>query len=110
FSSLSPAFSTPVTASASNAFPSSINSATLSESAPPMLDNPCKSPDCPLLALSPSSASASVTEIESHVGTAERSVGSRHAAVRRGHALARTRRGHNHQARLAPIFGGGRPL
>ena len=49
FWSVSPACSTPATASASNAFPSSINSATLSESAPSMLDNPCKSPDCPPL-------------------------------------------------------------
>src|SRR6266851_9976557 len=63
FSSVSPACSTPDTASASNAFPSSINSATLSESAPSMLDNPCKSPDCPPLALSPSSANASVSTL-----------------------------------------------
>ena len=32
--------------SASNAFPSSSNSSTLSESAPSTLDSPCKSPDC----------------------------------------------------------------
>jgi hypothetical protein len=63
FSSLSPACSTPVTASASNAFPSSINSDTLSESAPSMLDNPCKSPDCPPLALRPSGANASVSTL-----------------------------------------------
>src|ERR1035441_9860680 len=63
FSSLPPACSTPVTASASNAFPSSINSATLSESAPSMLDNPCESPDCPPLALSASGANASVSTL-----------------------------------------------
>src|ERR1035441_4350712 len=63
FSSVSPACSTPVTASASNAFPSSIKSATLSESAPSVLDNPCKSPDCPPLALCPSSAKASVSTL-----------------------------------------------
>src|SRR5437667_2200104 len=44
--SASSASSTPVTTSASNAFPSSSNSSTLSESAPWTLDNPCKSPDC----------------------------------------------------------------
>ena len=36
-----------MTASASKAFPSSINSSTLSESARSMFDSPCKSPDCP---------------------------------------------------------------
>src|SRR6266404_7829919 len=46
-SSVSPASSTPFTTSASNAFPSSSNSSTLSEFAPARLDNPCKSPDCP---------------------------------------------------------------
>src|SRR5437773_552979 len=45
-SSASSASSTPFTTSASNAFPSSSNSSTLSESAPWTLDNPCKSPDC----------------------------------------------------------------
>src|SRR6266851_5355929 len=45
-SSASPASSTPFTTSASNAFPCSSNSSTLSESAPWTLDNPCKSPDC----------------------------------------------------------------
>src|SRR5258708_5404071 len=40
------ASSTPFTTSASNAFPCSSNSSTLSESAPWTLDNPCKSPDC----------------------------------------------------------------
>jgi len=35
-----------LTASASNAFPSSSNSSILSESAPATPDNPCKSPDC----------------------------------------------------------------
>src|ERR1019366_6163165 len=64
FSSVSPACSTPVTASASNAFPSSVNSATLSESAPSMLDNPCKSPDCPPdLSLSASGTNASVSTL-----------------------------------------------
>src|SRR5258706_2573999 len=64
FRSVSPAYSTPATASASNAFPSSINSATLSESAPSMLDNPCKSPDCPPdLSLSASGANASVSTL-----------------------------------------------
>ena len=64
FWSVSPACSTPATASASNAFPSSINSATLSESAPSMLDNPCKSPDCPPdLSLSASGANASVSTL-----------------------------------------------
>src|SRR6266568_2254225 len=58
-SSASPASSTPFTTSASNAFPSSSNSSTLSESALWTLDNPCKSPDCsPDRALSPSSANA----------------------------------------------------
>src|SRR5258708_9356123 len=45
-SSESSASSTPFTTSASNAFPCSSNSSTLSESAPWTLDNPCKSPDC----------------------------------------------------------------
>src|SRR5213079_1968722 len=45
-SSAPPASSTPVTTSASNAFPSSSNSSTLSESAPWTLDSPCRSPDC----------------------------------------------------------------
>ena len=36
---------TAFTISASNEFPSSISSSTLSESAPAVLDNPCKSPD-----------------------------------------------------------------
>jgi len=64
FWSVSPACSTPATASASNAFPSSINSATLSESAPSMLDNPCKSPDCPPdLSISASGANASVSTL-----------------------------------------------
>src|SRR6266403_1831079 len=44
--SASSASSTPFTTSASNAFPSTSNSSTLSESAPWTLDNPCKSPDC----------------------------------------------------------------
>ncbi len=44
--SASSASSTPITTSASNAFPSSSNSSTLSESAHSTLDNPCKSPDC----------------------------------------------------------------
>src|SRR5712692_1633750 len=60
-SSASRASSTPFTASASNAFPSSSNSSTLSESALWTLDNPCKSPDCsPDRAPSPSSANATV--------------------------------------------------
>ena len=46
--SASPASSTPITTSASNAFPSSSNSLTLSESTLSTLDNPCRSPDCPL--------------------------------------------------------------
>src|SRR5579863_1205637 len=46
FSSAPSALSTPITASASNAFPSSINSSTLSESAPSRRDNPCRSPAC----------------------------------------------------------------
>jgi hypothetical protein len=46
FSPRSPASSTPVTVSASNAFPSSINSLTLSEFAASTLDSPYKSPDC----------------------------------------------------------------
>src|SRR5580693_6894798 len=45
--SASPALSTPATTPASNAFPSSSNSSTLSESAPSRFDKPCKSPDCP---------------------------------------------------------------
>src|SRR6266849_2235191 len=60
----SPASSTPFTTSASNAFPSSSNSSTLSESAPWALDNPCKSPDCsPDRAPSPSSANATVSTL-----------------------------------------------
>jgi hypothetical protein len=47
FSSASSASSTPFTTSASNAFPSSSNSSTLSESAPSRLDNPCRPPDWP---------------------------------------------------------------
>src|SRR5258708_2560726 len=39
------ACSTPATTSASNAFPSSSNSSTLSESAPSAFERPCKSPD-----------------------------------------------------------------
>src|SRR6202521_3088886 len=63
-SSASPASCTPFTASASNAFPSSSNSSTLSESAPSMLDNPCKSPDCPPeRAASPSGANATVSTV-----------------------------------------------
>src|SRR4029077_10777657 len=46
-SSAAAASSTPFTISASNAFPSSSSSSTLSESAPSRLVNPCKSPDCP---------------------------------------------------------------
>src|SRR5882724_4875452 len=64
FWSMSPACSTPATASASNAFPSSINSDTLSESAPSMFDNPCKSPDCaPDVSLRASGANASVSTL-----------------------------------------------
>src|SRR5580692_7569813 len=37
----------PLMTSASNAFPSSSNSSTLSESAPWRSDKPCRSPDCP---------------------------------------------------------------
>src|SRR5260370_12332634 len=60
----SPASCTPFTASASNAFPSSSNSSTLSESAPSRLDNPCKSPDCPLeRGPSPSGANATVSTV-----------------------------------------------
>src|SRR5712692_8514823 len=45
-------------------FPSSSNSSTLSESAPWMLDNPCKSPDCsPDRAPRPSSANATVSTL-----------------------------------------------
>src|SRR2546427_12487453 len=44
--SASSASSTPFTTSASNAFPSSSNSSTLSQSAPWTLDSPCRSPDC----------------------------------------------------------------
>src|SRR5256885_8744327 len=62
--SASSASSTPFTTSASNAFPSSSNSSTLSESAPWTLDNPCKSPDCsPDRAPSPSSANATVSKL-----------------------------------------------
>src|SRR6266446_3557525 len=62
--SASSASSTPFTTSASNAFPSSSNSSTLSESAPWTLDNPCKSPDCsPDRAPSPSSANATVSTL-----------------------------------------------
>ena len=45
-SSKSPACSTPLTAPASKAFPSSNNSSTLSESARGRRDNPSRSPDC----------------------------------------------------------------
>src|SRR5712664_1004307 len=63
-SSASPASSTPFTTSASNAFPSSSNSSTLSESAPSTLDNPCKSPDCsPECGPSPSSPNATVSTL-----------------------------------------------
>src|SRR5882724_2171083 len=63
-SSASSASSTPLTASASNVFPSSSNSSTLSESAPWTLDNPCKSPDwSPDRATAPSSANASVSTL-----------------------------------------------
>ena len=63
-SSVFPASSTPVTASASNAFPSSSNSPTLSESAPATLDNPCKSPDCwPERASGPSGENATVSTL-----------------------------------------------
>src|SRR5436190_3484613 len=62
--SASSASSTPFTASASNVFPSSSNSSTLSESAPWTLDNPCKSPACsPDRAIAPSSANASVSTL-----------------------------------------------
>src|SRR6266481_3816549 len=62
--SASSASSTPFTTSASNAFPSSSNSSTLSESAPWTLDNPCKSPDCsPGRAPSPSSPNATVSTL-----------------------------------------------
>src|SRR6266513_4991833 len=58
------ASSTPFTTSASNAFPSSSNSSTLSESAPWTLDNPCKSLDCsPGRAPSPSSPNATVSTL-----------------------------------------------
>src|SRR5713226_565651 len=60
----SPASCTPFTASASNAFPSSSNSSTLSESAASRLDNPCKSPDCPLeRGPNPSGANATVSTV-----------------------------------------------
>src|SRR5229473_8083651 len=60
----SPASSTPFTTSASNAFPSSSNSSTLSESAPWTLDNPCKSPDCsPDRPPSPSGANATASTL-----------------------------------------------
>src|SRR6266403_2084095 len=63
-SSVSPASSTPFTTSASNAFPSSSNSSTLSESAPWTLDNPCKSPDCsPDRPPSPSGANATASTL-----------------------------------------------
>src|SRR5437879_8675570 len=63
-SSASSASSTPFTTSASNAFPSSSNSSTLSESAPWTLDNPCKSPDCsPARVPSPSDANATVSTL-----------------------------------------------
>ncbi len=63
-SSASPASSTPFTTSASNAFLSSSNSSTLSESAPWTSDNPCKSPDCwPDRPPSPSGASATVSTL-----------------------------------------------
>src|SRR5487761_988712 len=63
-SSASPASSTPFTTSASNAFPSSSSSSTLSESAPWTLDNPCKSPDCsPDRAPCPSSANATASTL-----------------------------------------------
>src|SRR5467141_218925 len=62
--SASSASSTPLTTSASNAFPSSSNSSTLSEFAPARLDNPCKSPDCPPeRAASPSGAYATVSTV-----------------------------------------------
>src|SRR5437660_1711395 len=63
-SSASSASSTPFATSASNAFPSSSNSSTLSESAPWMLDNPCKSPVCsPARAPSPSSANGTLSTL-----------------------------------------------
>src|ERR1039458_1451655 len=59
-----PASSTPFTTSLSNAFPSSSNSSTLSESAPATLDNPCKSPDCrPELASRPFGGNATVSTL-----------------------------------------------
>src|SRR6201984_906569 len=60
-SSASSASSTPITTSASNAFPSSSNSSTLSESAHSTLDNPCKSPDSSLSVAPSSSNSSSAT-------------------------------------------------
>src|ERR1019366_1481714 len=70
FSSASSALSTPVTTSASNALPSSINSSTLSESADSMLDNPCESPDCPAdRDLSPWSSNGSTSKLRLLVGT-----------------------------------------
>src|ERR1700752_4708534 len=56
------ASSTPFTISASNAFPSSSNSATLSESASSILDNPCNSPDSsPARRSLPNSSGANAT-------------------------------------------------
>ena len=46
FPSRSPESSTPATIPASNEFPSSNNSSTLSESTLSTLDKPCRSPDC----------------------------------------------------------------
>src|SRR5437016_7721857 len=58
------ASSTPFTTSASNAFPSSSNSSTLSESAPSTPDNPCKSPDCwPERVPGPSGENATVSTL-----------------------------------------------
>src|SRR5258708_14222769 len=63
-SSVSPASSTPFTTLASNAFPCSSNSSTLSESAPCTFDNPCKSSDCsPVRAPSLSNANDTVSTL-----------------------------------------------
>src|SRR6266403_1269879 len=59
-SSASPASSTPFTTSASNEFPSSRSSSTLSEFARPALERPCRSPDWPP-ERAPSPAGSNVT-------------------------------------------------
>src|ERR1700674_5651528 len=47
-----------------------------------------------------------VSQIEAKIRSSKGAVGGAHAAMWRGHALPRTRGGHNHQSCLAAIFSG----